>query len=80
MHTHQQLLDLIRKLGSVSAAAESLQISKQSISKRFVRLPDDDPLKVEYKSLVKSGRNRKWADDRERWRENKRKQRSKSGN
>ena len=58
-------VDLIKYHGSVSAAAKSQLVSKQSISKMFKALPDEDKNKQEYSRLIadnKGGRPKKYPD------------------
>lgn len=74
----ETILQEIAQHGSVRKAAIALSISPQAISKRFKKLSDDDPLKVQYLELAPIGRTRKWKDDRERVREAVRRHRAKS--
>ncbi|WP_036489602.1 hypothetical protein [Myxosarcina sp. GI1] len=55
---------LIEHYGSVAAAARSQNITRQSLSEKFNKLPDDNPLKIEYQKLAKSkgGRPKKYPD------------------
>jgi hypothetical protein len=80
--TNDQLLEAIAQYGSVRKAAIALLISPESISKRFRKLPDDDPLKQKYNELTgKKGRPRIYPEgvegDRERILKAVRKYRSK---
>lgn len=73
-----ELLKLIEQHGSVRKAAIALGISVNAISKRFKKLADDDPLRVQYEALKGSkGRPRKYPQgvegDRQRWRKAKEK-------
>lgn len=59
----EDLLDAMTKYGSAAKAAAALDLSKEAISKRFRKLPDDHPLKVDYMVLCgKQGRPRQYAD------------------
>lgn len=53
-----ELLELIRKHGSVRRAAQSLGVSPEAISKRFRGLSSDDPLKIVYDQLPRNKKPR----------------------
>ncbi len=61
--TLPELLSVIIQHGSVRKAAIALNVSPESISKRFRALPDDDPIKQQYlESLSRRGKPRKYPD------------------
>lgn len=69
MTTKEDILAAIARLGSVSAAARELSMTRQAISKQFRRLPSDDPLRIRYEALAqvsKRGPEAKWTDQGER--------------
>ncbi|HEY9646770.1 MAG TPA: hypothetical protein V6C88_10390 [Chroococcidiopsis sp.] len=74
MHTHQEILEAIALHGSVRKAAIALDITPQSITKRFGKLSKEDPLRIDYEVLKgQKGRPRKYVEgaegDRARWRQ-----------
>ncbi len=61
--TLAELLSVIIQHGSVRKAAIALGISPESISKRFRKLSDDDPIKQQYAATQgKKGKPRKYPD------------------
>ena len=72
-HTKEEVLAAIAQLGSVAAAAKELNITRQAISRRFKRLPENDPLRRRYEALAglsKPGPEPEWDDQKARIRHN----------
>lgn len=72
-HTKEDIIAAIARLGSASAAANELGVSRQAIHSRFKRLPEEDPLRQRYEALVelsKPGPDPQWEDSNERIRHN----------
>lgn len=79
----EEVLEAIRECGSVRKAAIALGITPQSIAKRFGKLAEDDPLRIDYEILKgQKGRPRKYEEgvegDRARWRNAYRNQQDKT--